>query len=135
VHALFRAVSALEPTPHRFDNGSLNALCPLPPEVASVEKRPKVSGVMPIIHFKKEKARKPQENKGMSKETRPSQYHRRARNTKLRPSKAASLPVLSIPGGNQADSKLPGKHRKDTNAEVSPQGALPVISVPGGSRL
>ena len=59
--------------------------------------------------------------------------YRRARNTKLRLSKAASLPVLSIPGGNQTDSELADNRGGDTNAEVSPQGALPVISVPGGT--
>lgn len=71
----------------------------------------------------------------MSKETKPTLDHRRARNTKLRPSKAATLAVLSVPGGTQTDSKLADKQREDANVDVSPQGALPVISVPGGSRL
>lgn len=128
-----RAASALGPTPHRFDNHCGGMLRRLPPKVASLEKRPNATGVMPIIHFKKEEGSKPRENKGMSKETKPTLDYRRARSTKLRPSKAASLPVLSIPGGNQTDSELADNRGGDTNAEVSPQGALPVISVPGGT--
>ena len=43
-----------------------------------------------------------------------------------------ALPVLSVPGGNQTDSKT-HKSGEDTNAEVSSQGALPVITARGES--
>ena len=88
---------------------------------------------MPIITSRKKRLRSHRRTKVCPKKQNPSIDHRRAKNTKPRPAKAASLPVLSIPGGNQTDSKLADKHGEDTNAEVSPQGALPVISVPGGT--
>jgi hypothetical protein len=98
----------------------------------------------------------------MSNETKPALDHRRAKRTrhaeaaspdaitlsrgsqtdlrladkgrtKLEVAPQGALPVLSIPGGNQTDSKPADKNGKDTNVEVSSQGALPVISVPGGS--
>jgi hypothetical protein len=65
----------------------------------------------------------------MSKETKqPDKI-----NTEVGVSPQGALPVLTVPGGTQTDSKLADKKGEDTNAEVSPQGALPVISVPGGS--
>jgi hypothetical protein len=76
------------------------------------------------------------ENSGLADEVvRDLEADENGRAPNIGVSSQGALPVLSIPGDNETDSKLAGKNGKDTNAEVSAQGALPVISVPGGSPL
>jgi hypothetical protein len=89
---------------------------------------------MPIIHFKKEEGSKPQENKGMSKETKPTLDYRRARNTKPQTPKAATPDSIGFPCGSVTGSRLANESGKAPNIGVSSQGALPVLSIPGGNQ-
>jgi hypothetical protein len=96
---------------------------------------PKAGSVMPIIHHQeRKKAQKPQENKSVSKETKPVLNHRRTRNTRPRPAKTATPDAKSFPRGSQTDSKLADESGKTPNIGVSSQGALPVLSIPGGNQ-
>ena len=67
----------------------------------------------------------------MSKETKQSLNHCRARTVEAQSIRGASPDVVGVPGGSQTGSQL--ADRSETKFGVSPQGALPVISVPGGT--
>lgn len=70
----------------------------------------------------------------MSKETKPILDHRRARNTRPQPPKAATPDSIGFPCGSVTGSRLADESGKAPNIGVSSQGALPVLSIPGGNQ-